>query len=389
MKKNLFILSIVTLFLFVGSTQAEDADNFAYDFLRLSLADRRDENVVFSPASLKTVLRILRRGAKGETEAEIAALLKNDFAPVDSGNTLSATSLWLQKDAKFLPDFLDEIKTTYQGESRNVDFAQDADEAVSAINSWVHEKTGGKIATLYDQLDESTRLVATSVLVFEDRWKTAFDKDQTAGGEFTLPSGKKIRAEFMSRAGMFQHREGNDVSILELPYETEGYSMLILLPSNDLTLAGLEAMISTEKVAEWVGTMENKEVDLRLPKLATESETECNGTLEKLGVQRAFSRDADFSRMTGRQDLYLGEVKQKVFFRMDESGTEAAQAAVAVLKPKSILRTVKSFHADRPFLFLIRKQDASGILFLGRVVRPTGLSAAPDPTLSGEGGSFN
>jgi serpin B len=66
-------------------------------------------------------------------------------------------------------------------------------------------------------------------------------------------------------------------------------------------------------------------------------------------------------------------VLQQAFVKVDEVGTEAA-AVTAVgertsSKGGSRERPI-AFHADHPFLYLIRDQTTGAVLFIGRVVDP-------------------
>ena len=81
----------------------------------------------------------------------------------------------------------------------------------------------------------------------------------------------------------------------------------------------------------------------------------------------AFSSDnADYSGMTGSEELWIDDVVHKAFVSVDESGTEAA-AATGSIMVASIPGIVT---VDRPFIFLIRDLKTGAILFIGRVVNP-------------------
>jgi serpin B len=66
-------------------------------------------------------------------------------------------------------------------------------------------------------------------------------------------------------------------------------------------------------------------------------------------------------------------VFHKAFIAVDEEGTEAA-AATGIVMPRAALRrraNIVTFHADHPFVFLIRHSNSGAILFMGRVVKPS------------------
>ena len=71
------------------------------------------------------------------------------------------------------------------------------------------------------------------------------------------------------------------------------------------------------------------------------------------------------------------QVVQVAFIDVNESGTEAA-AATAVITGLESLKVPKIFHADHPFLYLIRDRKTGAVLFLGRVA---GLGGEAIPAL--------
>ena len=87
----------------------------------------------------------------------------------------------------------------------------------------------------------------------------------------------------------------------------------------------------------------------------------------------AFSTDADFSGMTAEGQLYIGEVVQKAFIESNETGTEATAATGVVMEDTAMVKVEPPpvvFHADHPFLYLMRDRDTGAVLFLGRIVDP-------------------
>lgn len=91
--------------------------------------------------------------------------------------------------------------------------------------------------------------------------------------------------------------------------------------------------------------------------------------LQALGVRKAFGGGADFSGMDGTKAFRIGLLLHKAFVEVNEEGTEAAAATVAVRVLGGSLR-VRTFRADHPFLFVIRDNATGSILFLGRILDP-------------------
>jgi serpin B len=94
--------------------------------------------------------------------------------------------------------------------------------------------------------------------------------------------------------------------------------------------------------------------------------------LVKMGMKTAFTGSADFSGMCESESLFIDQVYHKAFVKVDEEGTEAAAATAVVMSRKSAVRPqpVLTFHADHPFIYLIRDNQTGSILFMGRLTDP-------------------
>jgi serpin B len=95
-----------------------------------------------------------------------------------------------------------------------------------------------------------------------------------------------------------------------------------------------------------------------MPKFMVMAQFQLEDVLETMGIRQGFDpRMADFSGMTGSRDVFIGAVIHKAYADVNEEGTEAA-AATAVVNPYSLVISVEEtppvFHADHPFVFLIR-----------------------------------
>ena len=162
----------------------------------------------------------------------------------------------------------------------------------------------------------------------------------------------------MSQTGDFNLARTDTLQALELPYEGDSLSMLILLPNpgEDLALPVPENLEFSEM-----------EVMIQLPKFQLEAEFYLGSTLASLGMPLAFSTQADFSGMNGSRNLFIDEVIHKAFIEVNEEGTEAAAATAVGIRTTSM---PPMFEVNRPFLFLIRENSTGTILFIGRVMNP-------------------
>jgi len=369
---------------------AEGNNAFALDlYARLR---QQGGNLFFSPYSIRTALAMTYAGARGKTAAEMADVLKlskqqdrlhRAMAAVaaelrsDAGKAHYelhiANALWGQKGEPFRAEFLDLAGKHYGAGLREVDFAGAAEAARKTINAWVEKQTHQKIKDLIKPgiLSPVTVLVLTNAIYFKGNWAAPFKPERTKIWPFRVSPDKTVNAPVMYQKGTFRYFEGKTLQVLELPYEGETLSMVVLLPKRVDGLADLEKSLTPEALRSWLSGLREREVAVYLPKFKLTSGFELKAVLAEMGMRDAFGPAADFSGMTAGKALRISEVIHKAFVNVNEEGTEAA-ASTAVTMDKSARWEL--FRADHPFLFLIRDRRSGALLFVGRVLNPQRLN---------------
>jgi len=176
----------------------------------------------------------------------------------------------------------------------------------------------------------------------------------------------------MRTTGNYSYTDSPDYQALCLPYAGGDLAMVILLPRAVDGLPQLEKALTAKALANVLGGMDDQEVHISIPKFKMTAEFELAPVLESMGMRDAFGTGSDFSGMTGNKDLSISAVIHKAYVEVNEQGTEAA-AATGIAMTTAMARPMQpeEFHADHPFLFLIRDQRSGAILFIGRVADPT------------------
>jgi len=373
----------------------EAVNSFAFDFLK-ELNKDSEGNIFISPYSIFTALAMTYEGARNVTAEEMASVLNieqdnESFHQYMKGlyeylnvnaeyNISTANAMWIRENFELLQDYIDVIQNFYGGESSEVDFSNPV-QAADVINSWVENKTNNLIQDLVSPsaIDPAlTMLILTNAIYFKGIWQIQFDEVNTTDRDFEVSEGSNISVPTMcltQTEDIFNYTETDDLQILELPYTGDGMSMIILLPKDGVDVANVINSIDEESYSSWIDSLSESYVDIYLPKFKFETSYVLNDYLIDLGMQNAFSGQADFSGIDGRPDLFIDSVIHKAFIEVNEEGTEAA-AATAVIMTLTIdgpntgdSRIV--FDCDHPFVFLIQHKDTGTILFLGSVNNPS------------------
>jgi len=382
----------------VGDTDlealVEGNSAFAFDLYQ----QLRDEegNLFYSPYSISLALAMTYGGARGETEAQMAdalsfSLPQNQLHPAFNALALELESrgegaegkdgegfrlnivnaIWGQLDYEFLSDFLDLLAVNYGAGLRVLDYINSPEESRVTINDWVADQTEGRIEDLIPQgiISPMTRLVLTNAIYFNAAWNYPFEENMTEDGIFYLLDGDEVTVPMMRQRETFGYAEGDDYQAVELPYDGDELSMVILLPESG-QFEAFEASLDAATVAGIIKDMGRHEVILTMPKFEFESSFSLKDTLSAMGMPDAFDMSvADFSGMTGEPELFIREVVHKAFVSVDEAGTEAAAATAVIIDLTAMPETVE-MTIDRPFIFLIRDIETGTILFVGRTLNP-------------------
>ena len=109
-----------------------------------------------------------------------------------------------------------------------------------------------------------------------------------------------------------------------------------------------------------------------MPRFRLEAGFDLIPVLRRLGVEQAFTRQADFSGITEAERLLINAVAHKAYVDVDEQGTEAAAATAITFRPTAAFRapTPVTMTVDRPFVFAIIHTPTGLPLFIGQVRHP-------------------
>jgi len=377
---------------FASSDSVGSLSNAINDFsfeMYNELGINSDENVFFSPYSIFVALAMTYEGAHGETAVQMKNVLgfeQNDEVNLCSFGRIynllninskyilnTANALWTKKDYPFLEEYLSFIDNYYMGKATDVDFTNPS-EAAEIINSWVEKNTGGKIEDMLSSGDISpgTVLILSNAIYFKGLWMTQFDIEDTVDRDFEITPTEIVQVPTMVLTGSeekFNYTETDYLQILELPYKGDAVSMIIFLPKEN-NISSVEQMINNENLATWMDSMYPTDVDLYLPKFTYKTEYNLKEMLIAMGMDIAFSSNADFSGMNGHGGLFIEKVLHKAFIEVNEEGTEAAAATTVHMLETAVPGSSKVFDVNHPFLYLVQHKETGTILFMGKVVDP-------------------
>ncbi|KAH8254503.1 hypothetical protein KR032_010523, partial [Drosophila birchii] len=372
-----------------------------------------NQNIVYSPLSIRTSAGMLRMGAEEESptakELEEGLRLGSRDVQVIAGSfdivlkayeqcgiLKMANRLYVMMGFTLNQQFGSLLEQKFHSKPAEIDFG--SDQAASVINGWVESQTNELIKDLIDPnaLSKDSRLVLVNAIHFKGEWAVKFNEEKTKVNEFFLESKKKTFANMMNTKNYFFFGElpKLNATALRLDYSACNLAMIILLPDENSSLTNLETMLPSTSLTAITSNMRLTQVDVKIPKFRAEFQRELEDTFKLMGMNRIFSNEAELGGILASQEsISVTKIIHKAFIEVNELGTEAAaatgesnQLSVPLLfsfqptffllpQPLGIVITARSrmipkeFHANRPFFYAIYDK-VHGILFAGRFSTP-------------------
>ncbi|MDF1551068.1 MAG: serpin family protein, partial [Bacteroidales bacterium] len=391
MKKLPFsiLFLLVSIFSFSQKNSASNSIN-SFSFKVFEQVYSANENCFYSPYSIFGALSLTYEGAENKTKLEMAKVLEinsgdktsEDFLKVNNSlrsskdfKLLTANSIWLQNSFKLKKSYKKISSDYYDATTENVDFIDETsrENARNEINKWVEKQTNNNIKDFIKKgiLTESTAMVLINAVYFNALWKNDFSSSEISFEDFIAASGDSIHCEMMNTYLNTKYYQDEEIQAIEVPYENNGASMLILLPKK--STENIFKEVDGRYYSEIITSLEAKNVKLSIPKFKLSVNYELSDVMKNLGMKSAFSREADFSGITGSKDLIVSNILHQSVIDVSEKGTEASSTtAVISMRSTVVNKDIPIiFKADRPFLFIIKENITNAILFMGYLTIPT------------------
>ena len=357
---------------------AADINN---EFLKL---EEPNQNIIYSPLSIRYGLSLLNAGAAGSTKAEINNVLGNEELPKYQNitNKLSLANGVFVRDtftSKVLPEYFDTASQKFQAEIAYDSFADS-----SKLDTWVKDKTFGLIEKAGVRDEKNTQMVLINALAIKMDWETPFKPEKTFGKSFYKNDNTEIEATTMHQETTNEnvgYLIDDEATILKMPLESTDSSALefvAVMPSGNLTnyISHLKTSELNAKIEQTIPANKSKKgVEIFIPKFKFSYDLNFTEDLNKLGIVKAFDPDeADFSNMAqASEKLFVSDAIHSANIDFSEDGIKAAAVtAFAMMSGTAIGDNDEPVvvRIDHPFFFVIRDRKDGTIWFSGAVYEP-------------------
>ena len=282
-----------------------------------------------------------------------------------------ASALWLKEGLVADSWFPDQLQQLFHTKTFATSFGS-LDEIGEQADRFFAKETGGRIqrVNMPEQLKPGTLMMLMNAMAMDAKWERRFNSGLTKAGQFAAPAGE-VEVKYMRQQGTFAFANVNGLRVIELPYRNTDLRMTVFLPATPDGWTGTErdVLLNDLELNNLARKMRPTRVDIKLPKFDIRMSGSLKSSIEAVGLESLFTKEADFRGIDARNRVMLDDMRQQVYVTTNEDGTRAGSVTQAVGILKSSAMKTEPFHATHPFLFLIR--DSSGVIyFTGRVVKP-------------------
>jgi serpin B len=419
---------------FADGTKALTATYNASGQALFAMMATKPGNIVVSPYSIGTAMAMVLAGARGETEREMAAVLRHRLAPgrIDEANARALavlkgydksnvpplgppamtvdgercvakpnpaghcdfpawrTGTMCEVPARFPPSAKLLVANALMLSRADVskDYASMLSDKYAAevfrgasldtVNDWVSKRTDGKIDKILDRMSD---LVLVNAVYFKSRWARVFDRKLTKNEFFHLSRTRQELVPTMLQRAFHVVAERNGYRAIRLPYSVRSLAMVIALPNEVDGIDKLAQRLDMAELSQLLDSLragQDELVMLSLPRFKIEYTVDLKDLFQEAGMTRAFNINvADFSGMTGVppsvMPAAIDQVMHRAVLEVQEESTEAAAATAAGITITSIgppPPEPMQFRVDRPFLYYIVDDTTGAVLFQGRIADP-------------------
>jgi len=367
---------------------------FSLGLLRKSVTADRETgemgNILISPDSVATALAMTENGAGGTTLKEMEDTLAFGISGDDYNNYLaginrrlmaSDASIYTVSNSIWARDGMVDVRQDFLQKNKDYHDAQFFlapfdDQTVKDMNNWVYNKSRNMIDKIIDTLSKDARMVLINTVAFEGQWAKPFNCSarEEDKEDFKAWDGTKQKVTMLKDCDDYQYLElaggKGFVKYYGKDFKNSQIAFVGLLPPEGMDADEyLQSMDASSFMESWKNK-KSKRINVTLPRFSYDYGTDMGDILQEMGMQTAFTDDADFSKMADPTPetpaLKISKVLHKTHIELDEKGTKAAAATAVVMEKATAIFGDEPLQLrfDRPFVYaLVDNRDRYSALY--------------------------
>lgn len=363
----------------LGAAAVQGFNEWAFSFNKLMASNSQSDYYIFSPVGLSACLSMIADSYDAESAAKVvksAGMTDTEELRNVSTSLMSyltdqshkaqlffANAVWYDTPLTLNGGYRDRMARTYGATVSQIDFASDL--STETVNGWISDNTRGLIKDIEKILIKGNDIKFANTIYFGSTWAEPFKPEMTAPGKFY---GSRIESEPEMMHGRMHAGYYADgiMHMVGLPY-TGDYTLFVIRPVGENKIDDIAGAMTYSRFGEIIGSLTQCEAVLTVPKLTFESEINVYTpllSLEYPADKDVVALSADASDKEVFLDPDAREVRQNVWFSLDEEGTKAAALTHTgnfwATNPPEV-----EFKVDGPFMLVLMNNKHRIPLFMG------------------------
>ncbi|KAH8280372.1 hypothetical protein KR018_003789 [Drosophila ironensis] len=352
------------------------------DFYSAIVSSFPHENIIFSTEMIRNSLLFVYIGVEQSEAEELRAALHFkgqklsdyqldsqkifDIMLQDAPVAKSFTRFYVRQNLKLATDYRMFVRHT-DGKAENIAFVP---AKLKDVNSLYASEMGDDMGEVVNQSywTKDNMGILVNAMYFNLSWERSFNPEATYNREFRDSSNRTIEIPMMHEDNKFAFGvlEKLQATALLLPFSEGNLSMLLVKPNLLDNFAKMEEELSRINVHLLAEHLVMLDVFVALPKFHIRCDLGLKPALQKIGINKIFSKSKSFSTLLQRNtNFQIDEVRQVVSFEFQEHGIGPPPTSVGNGSLTHTFNSVKYFLATHPFAFYIIDQEST--FFSGHV----------------------
>jgi serpin B len=346
-----------------------------------------NENSCISPFFLSNSINMLYLSTKGGTKRQFKEVFEfeEDFASqfekqiaiqeiVKKRNSFEnnfyvANAIWLQDSLSVNNIFLQSCSKFWGDSVQFINFDESEQEIIMRLNFWNLAQTNDKSVTglVETDINEELCMLLINSVAFKGTWANSFSDYKKDVFYLDNYEHKTRKIDYYSQKNYFRFAETEKYQIIEIPYNGNEISMIVIMPKDNEKISEFENDFTSVNFDFWQENMVLQQVHLLLPVFEISNSYKIKDQLFNMGVQAAFVKGANFTNMISKA-IYLDNVihSASVSTEISEGLATIETEFVEVNETDHI-----NFYADHPFIFVIKDNITGLIYFIGHIINPS------------------
>ncbi len=351
--------------------------------------NNKEQNVIFSPYFLNFSFSEIYLATNGNTSAQVrdyAHFLKDKethkknmslFQSIIKNNDNKkinfkySINIFINDSTKILKKFQQTLDSFLTDTVRHVSFYKDSTKAIAYINKIIEKNTLEYIKNpLKKELfAQKTSLIACSAAFFSGHLANNFHNFILA--PFFQDSLKKSlkKIKYLTTNDYFKYSESADYQIIELPYDSYKFSLLIILPKKDSSLEKLNYYFNYNSFLMWQrNILQTERVRVLIPEISIEKNYNIKTRIKNI-TPFIFIKGGNFLNMV-KKVVFISDFYHYAKFKLESSYKPETQIKNIDFDKETQKNESYIFNANHPFLFLLIDKKTQTILFIGKFTSP-------------------